>query len=222
MPDIKKEQANRLRFLERLYELTEGDLGKTLGTTDIASDLELNSDEMLRAVQYLRDSGLVWVKNLYGPISLTRLGLDQIEKVHSRPDKPTSFLPALNLIINSGNFQNSSLQQVTSSSTQNQSVTINANMKEQILEVLAEIKKSANSLGLDNQDKEDLVGNIETVEAQAKISKANPEITKSSLGSIRDIIGKVSKGAIEKAGATVLVEKVPSWLAYLNDFIQNI
>ncbi|ESA34036.1 multi- copper enzyme maturation abc-type transport system permease component-like protein [Leptolyngbya sp. Heron Island J] len=216
MVDINQERLNRLYLLEKIYDESGGDENCPVGTQHIARELGWDFNDLDRAMQYLKGDGLISYKNFLDNAKITHLGIKEIENARTNPDKPTEHFPPFNLIYVEGNVTNSQLQQATSHSQQ--TLTVEALLKDSILQTLSEIKASVNELGLKDQIENDLIGEIETIEAQSKVSKSKKGVITASLEAIRSIL----KGTVEKAGAATLAAQLPHWISQISDHLKHL
>lgn len=218
MVDINQERLNRLCLLEKLYEKSGGDENYSVGIQHLRLELNWNPNDLDRAARYLKGEGLISYLNALTDIRITHLGIKEIENARTSPDKPTKYFPPLSFINNiinvAGNMTNSQLQQATSHSKQ--ILTATAPLKDSILQTLSEIRDSITELELKEQSTNDLIGEIETIEAQSKVSKPKQNVITGSLEAIRSIL----KGATEKAGAAALAAKLTLWTSQISEYLE--
>lgn len=88
MASIEERQANRLRMLLEVYNMTDGDKFKRVNYRQIAAQLGLDDPEAVNAAQYLVDEGLLQWAALGGTIAIEHRGVKEAEAVllgHSTP-----------------------------------------------------------------------------------------------------------------------------------------
>ncbi|MEM7064208.1 MAG: hypothetical protein AAF572_13720 [Cyanobacteria bacterium P01_B01_bin.77] len=216
MVDINQERLNRLCLLEKIYEESGGDENCPVDPQNIARELGLDLNDLDRAMQYLKGEGLISYQNSLVNARITHLGIKEIENAKTTPDKATEYFPPFNLIYVEGNVTNSQLQQATSHSQQ--TLTVEAPLKSSILQTLSEIRASITELELKEQITNDLIGEIETIKAQSKVSQPKQSVIAASLGAIRSIL----KGTVEKAGAASLAGELPHWISQISEHLKHL
>ncbi len=203
MNNIEKKKVDRFRFLNHLYEITNGNQLDNRNMLDIGKVLGMTEEETEIAVQYLREEGLIEPMTLESDC-ITHNGVVQVEEALSHPESPTQYFPAINYI-HVESMNNSQIQQATQGSTQ--TLNLNASEKVQIEEIISEIKSAIPSLNLSPQTQQDLNGEIITLEGQLQTSKPKKSIIKEALISLKTILEQVS--------ATLLASKIASLLGLL-------
>ncbi len=200
---INDKKIKRFNFLNKLYELSEGNENKTFIMWDIGDQVGLKREETEHVYQYLKGEGLLEPFALGGAIKITHYGVVQIEEALSNPEKPTHYFPPINIIY-VHTMNNSQIQQGTQNSSQSLSIT--QNEKDRIVELIKEIRNHVSSLP--DENKKDIEGDLETIEAQLKTSSPKKSIIKESLNSLRNIL--------EQTGATVIAQKIITIMTSLN------
>lgn len=114
------------------------------------------------------------------------------------------------------NAHHSQFQQGTHDSTQN--LFIDSTVKAQLTELLDQIKKLVINLEFDNQTKDDLESDIQTVEAQVSNSKPKKAILKVAFESIASIL----KGSVEKAISNELASHATSILQQIHERMNSL
>jgi hypothetical protein len=90
--DSKRKQ--RFDFMRCLYERTEGSEVGLVYIEEIAEEIRLPQLETEIIALYLADEGLIRVR-MQHIISITHLGIDEVETALAQPAKPTEHFPAL-------------------------------------------------------------------------------------------------------------------------------
>ena len=105
MDAIAKRQAARIRFLRALYESAEGEQ-LPLDEPIIVEAARLSPNEGSAAAEYVQAKRLIRFvggsgrhRGLY---ALTTSGVDEIERAHAHPEKPTEHLPPWRVVFNIG------------------------------------------------------------------------------------------------------------------------
>ncbi len=89
MKSLDEKKANRFRFLNYVYEITDGDETPSANMWEIGEKLGLTKDETQKIVDYLVGEGLIDYRAMGGEIELKHYGIVQVEEALSNPEKPT-------------------------------------------------------------------------------------------------------------------------------------
>ena len=212
---LKKKQQQRITFLNKLYELSEGDTEKLINGAEVASHIGFqNGDEntVRNIANYLEGEGLIRVTRVIGgfpgSVSLTHTGLVEIESALCAPDKPTYHFLPIN-ILNIGQMIGSNIQQGTINSQQ--TVTISNEVSSEIGEFIKHLQESIEQLDLQEPLSKELNAEIKTVEAQIESPKPKTSIIKDGLHSI----GRILESTVGSAIGASLAEKIPYLLAMI-------
>lgn len=203
---LEQIKADRLRFLNRIYELSGGDEYIFVNMYELGKELNLERDEVMRIYQYLKGEMLIEARGMGGAIGITHLGVMNVEEALANPNEPTQYFPPANIILISGNVTNSQIQQGAMESTQ--SVCFNEQNRKELIELIKEIREEIKKGGILEKEKTDVMAEIETLESQLKKEKPNSTILKQSLDFIKRVITKTASG--------VLVEKITSLISTLH------
>lgn len=198
LTDIKRK---RFKFIETLYQATNGNQHTFVSMWDIGNELGFNRNETDLIAQYLQGEGLIKFVTLGGGISITHYGVTQVEKAFSEPDKPTEYFPPIN-IINVQNMIGSQIQQGTNNSTQ--TGTFSVSDMDKITNFIQEISTKVPQLNLNPEDKDELNSEISTIKVQSSSSRPKTSIIKESLRTIRNIL----EGMAGSVLATELLNKL--------------
>jgi hypothetical protein len=204
MKNLEQKKADRFRFLNHAYELTDGDETPSVNMWEIGEKLGFTEDETQKIVDYLVGEGLIAYRAMGGEIELKHYGIVQVEEALSNPEKPTQYFPPIN-IIQVGQMFQSQIQQ--GSEGGKQTLTINESATMELHTLLSELKSVISSMNLSPQNQKDLAGEIATIEGQMQTSKPKKSIIKESLASLRNIF--------EQVGANVFAAKIVSILGSL-------
>src|SRR5690348_7222850 len=91
--DTKRRQ--RFEFMRCLYDKTEGSEMGLVYVEEIADQIKLPLPETEIIALFLADEGLLRVR-MRNIISITHIGIDEVETALGQPDKPTVHFPPLN------------------------------------------------------------------------------------------------------------------------------
>lgn len=201
MKSLEDKKADRFRFLNYVYEVTDGDEAPSVNMWEIGNKLGFTKDETQKIVDYLVGEGLIDYSAMGGAIELKHYGIVQVEEALSNPEKPTQYFPPIN-IIQVGQMFQSQVQQGSEGGVQ--VLTLNESVTAEIHSLMAELKKAVHSMNLSPENQKDTAGEIATIEGQMQTTKPKRSIIKESLISLR--------GILEQAGASVLATKIVSIL----------
>lgn len=77
--DLDRKKEQRLRFLQRMYEVSDGNRLAARNIEELGKELGLTSEEAENVVQYLRERG--WVEwRTMGHIGITQYGIEEVER----------------------------------------------------------------------------------------------------------------------------------------------
>jgi hypothetical protein len=188
--------------MNSLYEVTNGNEMLIVDMAEIGMSLNFTKDETLLTVEYLSGEGLLKYVTLGGGISITHLGVVEVESALQNPEEPTDHFPAAQNIIHIHTMTNSVIQQGAANSTQ--SVTIGVNDTELIGSFLELVTMNLQLLGLTETEKAEAQAEIETTRAQIKSPKPKSEIIRNSLNTLVSILGKVAVSELTSEISTLL------------------
>lgn len=211
MDALTKKKKDRFRFLNRLYERTEGDSMALEDMWEIGTELGMSSLETERAVEYLVGEGLATHRGIGGVIEITHAGVVEVEGALSQPEKPTHYFPPVVNILHVQSMVGSQIQQGNHGSTQSQAVT--QNELDAVRELTAALRQKLASLPLTKETKQEAEAELQTVEAQLRSSKPKIAILQESLRTLRHLIEGVASNALA-AGILPLFEPLAAMLAF--------
>src|SRR5215203_6330205 len=114
MSTLEEKKAMRLKFMNALYEETDGDKEKSVAPQKLAEAIDLSFpegawwagdnesfSEYKKVVTYLSEEGLVRLlgREPVSPVFITHQGVVEVERALENPDQPTRyFAPAATVI----------------------------------------------------------------------------------------------------------------------------
>lgn len=205
MNQIQDIKMKRYQFLHILYNLSNVDIFKTFNVYEIGKELGFDRNLIQNIVSYLKNEGLIEIRAIGGIISITHLGIQEIEKAFSNPEKPTDYFPSLNVIL-IGQMAHSQIQQSSSKSIQ--IGIVDENRYSEIREIIRLLKENLDKLNLKIIDKADIQTEIQTIELQMSSSKPKSTIIKECLISIKRIL----ENAIGSMVASDILSKIVALL----------
>ncbi len=213
MDSIQEKRAQRLRFMDELYDAVDGREGRFADKRFLDKQKE-DFDEFQSVAEYLKGEGLITTIPTKDrgiiEVGLTHKGVHEVEEARSRPDKPTEHFPPANNI--SVQYMiGSQIQQGSPGATQ--LLTIVSQSDIQGIEAFIDsLKQSVDQLGLDEDQRAEFEADIQTVEAQIASPKPKQQVVRPGLESIRRIL----EGSASAAVASPLTATVAS---IINNFV---
>ncbi len=105
MGSIEEKKAQRLRFMNELYDAVDGITGRPVDTRQLADKLGLNVtkkedlDKIWSIADYLEGEGLIKTTGaMASGVVLKHKGVVEVERSRSEPSKPTEHFPPANNI----------------------------------------------------------------------------------------------------------------------------
>jgi hypothetical protein len=193
---LTKKKADRFRFLNRLYEVTDGDIHNIVDLSDVGADIGLSSDQSVAVMNYLQGEHLAKHQTIGGGVSITHYGVKEVEQALSHPDAPTQYFPPVVNIINVRNMVGSQIQQGTHDSTQHQNTSISQNDAAALQALVRSFREALDGLPFDTDTRSEAEAELLTVEAQLKSSKPKPAIVRESLKTLRNLLEGVASNAL--------------------------
>jgi hypothetical protein len=189
----EQRQADRFRFLKRLYDISGADKFKQSTYQQVGADIGVSEDEASSIAHYLADKNLIRFVHTRGGIAITANGVDEVERALTNPRQPTTFFPPVINIINVATMTHSQIQQGTVGSSQ--SMTISGPERDAITRVLNEVREIIASVPLSPEQQADVEGNAATVEAQLRTSKPSRGMIREALDTIAAMLAPFAAAA---------------------------
>jgi hypothetical protein len=207
-------QSKALRLLQALYDATSA---RTEPVFIEELNTGLSQEDAKAAWRYLRDRRLIETFKIDYAALINGAGIDAIEGAQRRPDQPSENFPSVSYNIvhntmNVGTVSNAPLQQGGINSTQNQTVTYNAQDIADLGRLVSEIAAHIDELGLDTRQKLKAEAQIATINAQL-IDEPDPIIIKQAGHTLRNI----TEGAIGSLLAAAAQPTVWVWVHKIMD-----
>jgi len=202
---IQETQRKRFQFLQRLYEVTEGNELASVNLWELGKELGFTHPEIDRIDDFLREEGLIKQIAYGGIVGITHEGIVEMESALSRPDEPTTYFQPTNYI-HIEQMISSQIQQGTDQSSQ--VLTYSANDFEAILKFVADLKSQLPELRLDAETQAEVESDITIIESQIKSPRPKSVIIKECLVSLRTIL----EGAVGNAIAALLMQQIATLL----------
>jgi hypothetical protein len=191
--DIAQKKKNRYEFLNKLYDVTDGDSSLIIDMWELGKEINIERKDISNIVDYLKGEYLIEPMALGGGISITHEGILEIEELHNSPDVSTVHFPAIN-VINIENMNNSAIQQGSTNSTQN--ILFEQTKSDDLQKLILEIERIKNDLNLEKEDVNELESELATIKAQSKSPKPKKKIIAESLKTIRNLVEGVAGNTI--------------------------
>jgi hypothetical protein len=196
MDALTKKKTDRFRFLNRLYERTDGDYLALEDMWEVGADVGLTSEETERVMDYLNGEGLAMHRAIGGAVAITHAGLREVESALSVPEAPTHYFPAVVNVLQVQSMVGSQIQQGSHGSTQTQSQTITQNELTAIQTLVAALQAELEAIGLGADAKAEAEAELQTLKAQLQSSKPKSTIIRESLKTLRNLVEGVASNAV--------------------------
>ncbi len=206
MATLQEKQEDRLRFIRRLYDKTDGSTFTTATTGEIGHELGWSDERTDRAVEYLVGHGLVKHVSLGGEISLKHAGVLEVEGAWTNPDQPTAHFPPANNIIIIGEMHGSQIQQSTAHSQQHG--TSGVPNPDQLLAAAESLRALLPQLGLAEDERQEAEAELSTAQSQLRSPRPKWEVIRGSLAAVVGILTQLSSVATGSAELTQELEKL--------------
>lgn len=189
---IAEARKKRFLFLRLLYDVTHDDTTLHIDEHKLGAALGFSRGEIRRVVEYLADEGLIARLASNSPgLTITHAGVVELELAVTKPDEPTDHFGPVNITY-VGRMTNSQIQQ--SSPNAIQSIGFDMTKLTAALDFVRSIRKQLQEMGLTQAQRDELMAEAATIEAQAASPKPKPEIVAVALRSIKAIIENVAGG----------------------------
>lgn len=187
--DIEQRRADRIRFLNRLFDDANGSELTGVNMWPIAEQLGMDQVRALDAVHYLTHEGLIMAMGIGGTYSLTHQGIKVMEDARNHPDKPSERFPPLSIVIAGAGSQ---IQVGTVTSQQ----TINIPSDPlSLANFVAELKQLLDSVPLSDDDRAIVESQVTTLERPDPTDSRYHAIIVGALSVIRAVLSGIGSGA---------------------------
>jgi hypothetical protein len=210
MESIDEKGRKRLQFMHRLYEVTGGSQWEFINTHELGAEFGWSTDETDRVVEYLEGEGLVEYRTMGPTISITHLGVLEVEGALSNPRQETAHFPAAVNIIHIGQMHGSQIQQGTTHSQQHGQFISEVD-RGSVQELVEKLRAVLPEAGLAQVDRHQAEAELATVEAQLNSPRPKRSFVRSSLETVRDLlepIASISSRSAELAEALEQLHKL--------------
>lgn len=183
--DLERRLAARLAFVARLYELTDGSRTRFVRMEEVIADLRYAPEEIASVVEYLQGEQLV--DEVAGSVTITHIGVREVEQALSNPRQPTVHFPAAVNIINVEHMHGSQIQQGTATSTQFGDF-VSGESREALKAEVNALRGDLAELVLADDDRSELEAEVGTVEQQLGSSRPKVLTIRGSLQRIGELL----------------------------------
>jgi hypothetical protein len=209
-PVVEKKRKQRFEYMNALYEATGGRELLSVDMAEIGMALSFSKEECEATVEYLRGEGLLKHVSLGGFISITHLGVVEVETALQKPDEPTAHFPAVQNTINIHSMNNSVIQQGGSLNSQN--VVLDSSDKAMIKDFLSALGKEVSGFPIGEEERQELLSDINTVSTQTDSARPRLGLVREGLKSIVGVLGKIGSSVI----SSEITSHLPAIHAYLS------
>lgn len=190
---IEEKKASRFKFLNKLYEVTNGDSSYIVDMWEVGNELNFDRNLTSNIVDYLIGEYLIESRALGGGIAITHEGIVEIEDLQNNPDSSSEHFPAINMI-HIENMTNSAIQQGVSNSSQ--SIVFSEEKKNDLKTVIKELELIKEKLIFNHEIIEEFEAELSTLKSQEKSPKPKKIIISESLRTIRNLIEGIAGNMI--------------------------
>lgn len=194
---LTQKKARRFRFLNGLYEKTDGNEEDIVDMWELGSEVGLSREETDSVVQYLVGENLLQYVAIGGAIGITHYGVVQVEQALSEPSRPTEYFPPLVNIVNIGTMSGSSVQQGGGNS--NFDAFVQSVDQAALTDVVRQLKEALPELERVGARIDELRAHVLTLEAQSSLQQPNTAIVREALKTIRNVLEGVA-GSVLTSG----------------------
>ncbi len=226
MSTLEKKKAMRLKFMNALYEETDGDEEHMADPDKLATEMGLkvaepfvfeeDADlrEYVKAVQFLEGEGLIrrLIDEIISPVYITHKGVVEVERAQENPDQPTKYFPPAATVIYVGRDMIASpIQQAGAGSTQYVTI-IDEGDRQNLKTLVGRLRSEIGQIPLDEDEKQEVEAEIRTIEAQLSSPQPKSPIIKTALQSAQRVL-EGAAGNVAGSGLTNLFGEALSYLS---------
>lgn len=208
---VDRKRKQRFEYMNALYESAGGREQKFFNLEEVGKEIGFSGEESEAIVEYLHGEGLVRTMGLAGLVSITHLGVMEVEAALQKPDQATQHFPPIHNTINIQSMAHSVIQQGTISSTVGFSML--ADERARVETFLAALKEDLKTFALSEDEAAETRAEIATVEAQLNSPKPKTSIIGLSL--------KFLTGVAEKVAASPVAPHVTSALPAIHHLLSH-
>ncbi|MEA2006251.1 MAG: hypothetical protein U9O50_08370 [Acidobacteriota bacterium] len=199
--DIEEKKEKRFRFLYLLYQRWGKNPHEYPNMYSLGKQLGFSKSFTHSICSYLNGKEMIEIMSRDGIVKILQPGIEEVENALSKPDEPTEhFPPVKNIII---------IKEVTDSQIQidsPHSIQIKADkeLTDKLEELNKFIKDNIEQLMLNEDDKQELQTEIQTIDIQLSSPKPKRNILKECVSSIR----RIMEGATGQIIASQIIDKL--------------
>src|SRR5437763_913075 len=98
MDSLEKKKAQRYLYLQRLYDLTNGDSFADVSMQHMRESLGWDQETFNQVETYLENEELI-THQAFGMVSISHRGVKQIESALSHPGEASTYFPPINILV---------------------------------------------------------------------------------------------------------------------------
>lgn len=200
MLDIEEKKKSRFTFLNKLHELSGGNVHTSFNMFALGETFGFDRELTVNIINYLENMGLIKWRGS-GDISISRDGLIEIEEALSQPDKPSKHFAPVGNLITAGPAKDAQRQEGRS---EIEGIVVGKAACERVQALILLLKESIDTLQLEPEIQSDLTADIHTIEAQMTSSQPKATVLAPCLNSIQEIL----KGKADSTCASKLLMKL--------------
>jgi hypothetical protein len=213
--EVIKQQALRLAFLRRLYQVSGGSTRGGIAMEEIGNELRLDRRGTARVVEYLRAEGLADWFGAGGLVGITHAGVVEVEAAIENPERSTEHFQSGAIIIaktyiHADSINNSQIQIDSPNSHQ----TITTFDVDELRAVIAELRKLVRGAELAEDAAAAVYADLATADAQ--LGSPHPRIAV-----VREVLKSVQH-TLEGAAGAVLAPELADQLHRLGQLLAQL
>ena len=203
---LEERRRRRAAFMHALYDAVDASPLPSVLPQALAEPAGLDLEDIEAVVQFLENDGLIASQSLDGDVSITHLGVKEVEQSLARPDEPTEHFPPATHIHVTGNVYG--LQASTIDSTQHVTVVLQDSEREAIAAFTAAFRDALGALP--EGEREIAQADLQTLEAQLGSPRPRVLVMREALRSLR-AVAEGGAGSAAFAGVLELARQLPAF-----------
>jgi hypothetical protein len=200
LASLQEKKEQRLLFMHRLYEASDGLTLYDIDSTELGKELGWSDEVTQNVVEYLLDEGLLEFPGSGDLVAITHAGVVEVETALEAPQQGTEhFPPAANVMV-INQMIGSQVQQGAIGSQQHG--TFNEPSRDQLRAVAELLRTMLPDLGLDDDDHQEAEAELSTAEIQLGSNRPKWDIIKTSFGRVVALLERASSVATRSVELT--------------------
>jgi len=173
--------------MSTLYERTDGRMLDIVPVPELASQLGWQLSDAEAAVEYLEQECLLSFPVAENAVSITHLGVVEVEQALAAPNEPTTHFAPLNLVYVQGDVVSSQIQSGGTGNAQRQRGVLVEQERAHIDEFLAEFRRSLADEHFPAVERREAEVFVDAIEAQLTLPEPNETVVREGLQTLRSV-----------------------------------